>query len=511
MTGIRMSMTTTSGRCSRASRTASAPLPASPTPRPRPGRELAAEQTHPLPHTDQTVPAALRSASTSRSAPHTGSTRRWCSAVHVGSAFHPGSPVCSDSAFHSGSAFHNGSTVCSDPAFRSRCAAGSGRGRGDVAVRARAGGTGSVVGDLDGEGVAVLSDADVAAAGAGMADHVGHRLLDDPERRQVDVGRQRGPRAQPPYPHLDAGLRAAGDQAVEVGQARRGIPGRRPGSRVGTPQRAQHPAQRGRGVPAGLLDVGQRDPGLGRLGVDDPAAHPGLDGDDRDAVRHHVVQFPRDPQPLRLHGPSLGLFPLLSGVPAALPDRVTDHPGGHDAQEHDREGARDVTEPADDQRHRDLHADGGQRRRKRHPPRAGGRHLTDHDVDHDGEDDREDPPVGLVDDEEQHGDGSDEHDQERGDRIPADQPQREHQRQGDAGHQQQVGARQSDGKEQREREQERKAPGQRTTRPFLGGRHGADRNDAEITRASARGRKPAGLRWCDPRADVPDAGLPAPS
>src|ERR1700733_387528 len=47
----------------------------------------------------------------------------------------------------------------------------------------------SAVGDLDGQLPVLPVDADLALTGAGMADHVGDRLLDDAERRQVDVGR----------------------------------------------------------------------------------------------------------------------------------------------------------------------------------------------------------------------------------------------------------------------------------------------------------------------------------
>lgn len=56
------------------------------------------------------------------------------------------------------------------------------------------------------------------------------------------------------------------------------------------------------GSPAGGLDGPQRLPGLRGPGPDDLARRPGLDGDDADAVRDHVVQLPRDPQPFGDHG-----------------------------------------------------------------------------------------------------------------------------------------------------------------------------------------------------------------
>jgi hypothetical protein len=78
------------------------------------------------------------------------------------------------------------------------------------------------------------------------------------------------------------------DQALQLGQARRRV--QRRGAGFGPPERAEHPAQPGQRLPARVLDGVQRVAGLGRLRVDDPAADPGLDGDDPDAVRDHVVR-----------------------------------------------------------------------------------------------------------------------------------------------------------------------------------------------------------------------------
>jgi hypothetical protein len=86
------------------------------------------------------------------------------------------------------------------------------------------------------------------------------------------------------------------------------------------------------------LDGGQGVARLGGTGVEDPAARAGLDRDDADAVRHDVVQFASDPQPLRQLGLGGGLGPPQLGLGLRLPDRMSDKPGndrdnGHAAPE----------------------------------------------------------------------------------------------------------------------------------------------------------------------------------
>ncbi len=49
----------------------------------------------------------------------------------------------------------------------------------------------AVVGDLDGQLLIAAVDGYPAVAGAGVADHVGHRLLDDAEGGQVDLSGKR--------------------------------------------------------------------------------------------------------------------------------------------------------------------------------------------------------------------------------------------------------------------------------------------------------------------------------
>jgi hypothetical protein len=45
------------------------------------------------------------------------------------------------------------------------------------------------------------------------------------------------------------------------------------------------------------------------------------------AVRHHVVQIARDPQPFRGHGVSRGLLPHRRGVLPPFPDQYPRHQG----------------------------------------------------------------------------------------------------------------------------------------------------------------------------------------
>ena len=185
------------------------------------------------------------------------------------------------------------------------------------------------VGDLDRQLPVLLADQDLALARAGVADHVGDRLLDDAERRQVDVRRERLPAAAPVHVDLHARVQGHGGQLLDVGQAGRRAQRRlpRPGFRLGAPQPGHHPPQSGQRLPAGGLDGGQGVARLGGTGVEDPAARACLDRDDADAVRHDVVQFAGDPQPLRHHGLGGRLGPPQLGLGLGLPDRMSDKPG----------------------------------------------------------------------------------------------------------------------------------------------------------------------------------------
>ena len=183
----------------------------------------------------------------------------------------------------------------------------------------------AVIGDLDDQLVIGVLDAHLTACGSRVRHHVGDRLLDDPVRGQLDVGRQRPAGTPPRHRYADPGIAGQGRQLADVGQA--GRRGRRQRAAVGLPEPGQHPPQAGQGVPAGALDHAQRGAGHGRLVIDDQRAGTGLDGDDPDAVRHHVVQVAGDPQPLGRHRAGCRLSGQRFVVLAALPDRVAGHPG----------------------------------------------------------------------------------------------------------------------------------------------------------------------------------------
>ena len=237
---------------------------------------------------------------------------------------------------------------------------------------------GAVVGDLDGQLVVPVAEQDPARAGAGVLDHVGQRLLDDPVGRQVDARGQVARLAVARHVDPHARARGPGDQPVQVGQPGRGVqrrsrpaggrrrarlgPGtgagagtqhradRRSGTArsrvgvVGLPQRAQHPAHLVQRLAAGGLDGAERVPGVTRLGVDHVLAVARLDRDHAHAVRDHVVQFPGDAQSLLGDGLAGRLVLQPDRVPAALAHVVADDPDDDHAQR-DRDQAALVEEP----------------------------------------------------------------------------------------------------------------------------------------------------------------------
>lgn len=152
-------------------------------------------------------------------------------------------------------------------------------------------------------------------------------------------------------------------------------------SRPGRPDGARPACAAGRqGLSAGGLDGAQGFARLRRLGLDDPAAHTGLNGDDADAVRDHVVQLSCDPQPFG----GYGLVHLLRTeghrVLAALAVQQTGHAGGGHRQRGDHcvDGqAVPVREEAD---HQELHGGGRGHGHDRSPPRAGGDDVAQDEV-----------------------------------------------------------------------------------------------------------------------------------
>ena len=197
---------------------------------------------------------------------------------------------------------------------------------------------GAVVVNVDHQGVLPVDDADDGVRAARVPGAVGQRLLDDPVGSQVDVRRQRDPLAAFLDPDGQPGGGRGVGQVAQPGQAR----GRCPGSPlVHRAQHAQYRAQLDQGLPADLVDGGQGGAGPVRLAVHQVQRGVGLDVDDRDVVRHHVVQVPRDPHPF-LAGPAAQLLltallersrPLAPG-----PDDLGD---GQQEQQQDRQPHRE--------------------------------------------------------------------------------------------------------------------------------------------------------------------------
>ena len=131
--------------------------------------------------------------------------------------------------------------------------------------------------------------------GAGVLEHVGQRLLHDPVGRQLDavVGRaSRGPSRQ-----RDAAP-AAPTSPTSASRSSSPCAGRRGRSPSSLAEQAEDRPGLGRAPPAGLGDDVERAFGGGSSARMTCAADPGLHGDQRHAVRHHVVQFPGDPEAL---------------------------------------------------------------------------------------------------------------------------------------------------------------------------------------------------------------------
>ena len=131
--------------------------------------------------------------------------------------------------------------------------------------------------------------------------------------------------------HRQAGRPDAGGQRVQVADARLGG---EPGLLVRVAQYPEHAAGLGQRLPGAVLDLLQGRPG--RLSRRPGAAC--LQHDHAQVVGDDVVQFPRDPGPLRRRG-LLGLA-LQVGTPrrqrGGLPAGTDEHasqPEGHELQE----------------------------------------------------------------------------------------------------------------------------------------------------------------------------------
>ena len=162
---------------------------------------------------------------------------------------------------------------------------------------------GALVVDLDGDAVVGVAHDDRGLRPTGVLEHVRQRLLHDAVGREVDARRHLGRFALDAHVDVDAGAHHVGHQRVEVAQ-----PGRRR-ERVGpvavrSPQHAEQPPHLEQRRPGRGLDRRQRLPRRRRIGVGHHAPGPGVHGDDAHRVGDDVVQLAGDAQALLGDGPS---------------------------------------------------------------------------------------------------------------------------------------------------------------------------------------------------------------
>ena len=334
MSGIRMSMRITSGRCWRATSMASSPVPASAT----------TSMSSWIRRTMAKPPRTSAWSSTTATRMLTRARLRWAGGRRPGTrrpaaAEPPGSRPAVAPAPASRRCHAPPTGPTGDPAGRSRPA--------DLPVgmdqpppkaapsRCRRRRTSMTM------PVPVAAEPHLGAGtGTGVLEHVGERLLDDAVREQVDAGRKL-PR-QPVRRQRDVQARPAGllDEPGEIREAGLGAQPVEAGLRSEDPEQVAQLVQR---LASGLLHRRHRPQGalgvlgghgLGRARLHRHQAHP---------VGDHVVQLARDAGPLLDHDPAGlgGLFlQQLGGALAAQPETAPDVPG----HEHD-DGAEDGLPP----------------------------------------------------------------------------------------------------------------------------------------------------------------------
>ena len=191
----------------------------------------------------------------------------------------------------------------------------------------------AVVGHRDGELVGAAADLDLGPGPAGVLGHVGQRLLRDPVRRQFHRGAVGLRLSGAVAADVKAGPAQPGDQRGQVAERWR----RRLIGVLGVADLPEQLAQLVKRGPAGRLDRRQRGPGLVGLFGEDQSRHAGLHRDRAQAVRHHVVHLPGQPQPFLRPGQlelldrpaalnQLQLLPVLADGPR--------HVAGQPAHDH---------------------------------------------------------------------------------------------------------------------------------------------------------------------------------
>src|SRR5690242_3777990 len=158
-------------------------------------------------------------------------------------------------------------------------------------------GSAAVVVNLDGESLRSVVQVHRRAGLAGVAADVGERFLHDPVGGLVCLGRKRPHRPGHGHRHGEAGRPGARHQAVKLAEAA--------AVAVLLAQHAERGAQFPDGVRARLLDRQQRGRDVLPALAGQVHRHPRLDLDHRDAVRQGIVQLAGDAQAL-LHGPAPG-------------------------------------------------------------------------------------------------------------------------------------------------------------------------------------------------------------
>ena len=216
-----------------------------------------------------------------------------------------------------------------------------------------------------------------------MADRVGQRLLHDAVGGGVHPGGQRAHRAVSGDRHREAGRPGPRRQLIQPGHPGHRGQRRSPGGLVSGPQRAEHRGELAQGLAADITNGGECLMSPLRLPVHQVQRRVGLDVDHRDAVRHHVVQVPRDRQPLVTGQPggrlgpasAVGRRPGVAG-PGQLGHRQQAHQTGRQQQVELQGGAEYGHDIADHQR-RDRGdpvppKDRGEERDQQRQPRVGG-------------------------------------------------------------------------------------------------------------------------------------------
>ena len=174
----------------------------------------------------------------------------------------------------------------------------------------------AVVGDLDAQLVAARAHGDAHGRRAGVAEHVGQRLLHDPVARRVH--RAPGRPATSPTSNSTS-TPAARSPAASASRSSSPAAGATGAAAVG--RAARRASRAGRPAPRrSSLDVAQRRARLARVAVDQVRRDARLDVDRHHRVRDHVVDLARDPQALLAEPPQRLL--LARGDRAARPPRA---------------------------------------------------------------------------------------------------------------------------------------------------------------------------------------------